>query len=65
RQGLARALTEGPIDFLNRIEHDRPQDYVEATKVIAAYVAARYAPTDNLGGAQRRFIQLARRFRAV
>jgi hypothetical protein len=63
RQGLTRAVTEGPVDFLKRIERERPQSYVQAKQVIDAYVAARYAPTEDLGGAQRQFIRLARRFR--
>ena len=65
RQGLIRAKTEGPVDFLKRIERERPQDHAEAKKVIDAYVAARYAPTASEASSQRRFIQLARRFRSA
>jgi transglutaminase-like putative cysteine protease len=65
RQGLTRALTEGPVDFLKRIERERPQAYASAKQVIEAYIAARYAPADDLGAVQRQFIRLARRFRAA
>ncbi|MFN8985888.1 MAG: DUF4129 domain-containing protein, partial [Burkholderiales bacterium] len=65
RQGLIRAKTEGPVDFLKRIERERPQDYAEAKNVIDAYVAARYAPSASDVSFQRRFIQLARRFRSA
>ncbi|MFO0217258.1 MAG: DUF3488 and DUF4129 domain-containing transglutaminase family protein [Burkholderiales bacterium] len=65
RRGLVRAKTEGPVDFLKRIERERPQDYAEAKNVIDAYVAARYAPSASDVSFQRRFIQLARRFRSA
>jgi hypothetical protein len=65
RQGLTRANTEGPVDFLKRVERERPQDFAEAKNVIDAYVAARYAPTASDVSSQRRFIQLAKRFRSA
>jgi transglutaminase-like putative cysteine protease len=64
RQGLTRASHEGPLDFLRRIERERPEFAAEATAVLDAYVQARYA--DN-GAAQRdaerSFILQARRAR--
>jgi hypothetical protein len=65
RHGLIRAQTEGPVDFLKRIERERPQDYANAKQVIDAYVAARYAPSAIDVSFRRRFIRLARRFRAL
>lgn len=65
RQGLERGLTEGPVDFLKRIEREIPQAYPKAKNVIDAYVAARYAPSADPITAQRTFIRLAKRFRAA
>jgi hypothetical protein len=65
RQGLTCANTEGPVDFLKRVERERPQDFAEAKNVIDAYGAARYAPTASDVSSQRRFIQLAKRFRSA
>jgi len=65
RRGLIRGLTEGPVDFLKRIEHEQPQAFSEAKRVIDAYVAARYAASADPVTAQRAFIRLARRFRGA
>ncbi|MCA2999796.1 MAG: DUF3488 domain-containing transglutaminase family protein [Rhodocyclaceae bacterium] len=65
RRGLIRAKSEGPIDFLKRIERQRPQDHEQAKNVIDAYIAARYAPSASDVSSRRRFIQLARRFRSA
>ncbi len=65
RQGVARGFAEGPVDFLRRIETERPQVYREAKVVIGAYVEARYAPSADPATAQRTFIRLAKRFRVA
>ncbi|MEI6737714.1 MAG: DUF3488 and transglutaminase-like domain-containing protein, partial [Pseudomonadota bacterium] len=44
RAGLIRQPNEGPLDFLNHIQHERPDAYIEAKIVVEAYIAARYAP---------------------
>ncbi len=64
-RGLKRASTEGPVDFLHRIQRDRPTAYADAKNVVDAYVATRYAPTADHSASERRFIQLARSFRAI
>jgi len=61
KAGLTRAQYEGPIDFLNRIEHERPGLSAHARPVIAAYVALRYSPADERGGVDD-FRELVRRF---
>jgi len=65
RQGVARDLTEGPVDFLKRIERETPQAYPEAKDVIDAYVEARYAPSADPVAARRSFIRLAKRYRVA
>lgn len=65
RQGVARDLTEGPVDFLKRIERETPQAYPEAKDVIDAYVEARYAPSADPVTARRSFIRLAKRYRVA
>jgi len=65
RQGVARDVTEGPVDFLKRIERETPQAYPEAKDVIDAYVEARYAPSADPVAARRSFIRLAKRYRVA
>ena len=42
KHGLARAPHEGPMDYLARIERERPTLAAETRAVIEAYLAARY-----------------------
>jgi len=65
RQGVARDVTEGPVDFLKRIERETPQAYPEAKDVIDAYIEARYAPSADPVAARRSFIRLAKRYRVA
>ena len=44
--GIQRADHEGPLDFLRRIERERPDLAAPAGAVIALYIQLRYAPAD-------------------
>jgi protein-glutamine gamma-glutamyltransferase len=63
RRGVTRAANEGPLDFLSRIERERPQDASEARAVIEAYIAARYAPHEDAQEMVRRFLSAVKRVR--
>ncbi len=64
KAGVTRAPHEGPLDLLARIGRERPPLLAEATIVIEAYVAARYAVSKEPALAVREFIGRARSFRA-
>ncbi len=64
RQGLCRSASEGPVDFLKRIEQQQPRLFSTATTVIEAYVAARYSLEAADKASHQRFIRLAKRFAA-
>jgi protein-glutamine gamma-glutamyltransferase len=61
RQGLVRQSHEGPQDFLNRIQRERPSAYRQAKIVIDAYIATRYAPATN--DALANFLRAVKAFR--
>lgn len=63
KAGIRRAPQQGPQDFLAQIARARPTLHTEASKVITAYVAARYAASADTAAAIKQFILLARRFR--
>ncbi len=64
RQGLCRSASEGPVDFLKRVELARPAVSAKARAVIEAYVAARYSPAAAHLETRLTFVRLARQFRA-
>lgn len=47
RAGMVRLPHEGPVDFLRRIETERPDLAPDARAAIDAYVALRYSPSDT------------------
>jgi transglutaminase-like putative cysteine protease len=58
--GLAREPHEGPIDYLARVESERPQAAAEAEDIVRRYVAARY----GAGATREELKELGRRVRA-
>lgn len=59
RQGLSRAVAEGPLDYAQRIVRNAPQREVQVRAVVDAYVAARYQDQEP---AVERLEQLVRVF---
>ncbi len=60
RAGLARAPSEGPVDFGARVARLRPQLGRDIDALVEAYVGARYLPAGPAASA--RFLAEARRF---
>ena len=60
--GLSRAPAEGPLDFARRIAGERPDLAPAAGRIVALYLAERYAETASPGDRQR-LTDLVRRFR--
>jgi transglutaminase-like putative cysteine protease len=44
RAGVARGAAEGPVDFARRVSARRPELAAQVSRVVEAYVAARYSP---------------------
>ena len=64
RAGLARAPSEGPIDYLGRVSAARPDLAQEARAITERYVKARYGAGLTPAEA-REFARLVRDFRAA
>ena len=62
KAGLIRAPNEGPMDFLIRIERERPEIVTAARPVINAYIGVRYTPQTS-PSAIAELVTLVRRFR--
>ena len=60
--GLSRAPAEGPLDYARRVAGERPDLAPAAGRIVALYLAERYAETARPGDRQR-LSDLVRRFR--
>ena len=65
KAGLERALHEGPLDFLARVETKRPALADPARRITQLYVELRYAADGNRGQKLSELRRLARVFKPV
>jgi transglutaminase-like putative cysteine protease len=65
KAGFTRAPNEGPMDFLGRIESERPALAKEARPLMEAYVGLRYAPPQAQGLGLAGFLAMVRKFRVA
>ena len=64
KTGIHREPHEGPMDFLDRLTHERPAVAARARRVVEAYVALRYAQPASRTDLHV-FVAMVRRFRIV